>query len=97
MNFGDDRKLAGQEGVIRTRGIAIEDRRIRFVLNMLQSRSILTAPHGRRSRRLQCAPHRFQLCRPIATVAAPCAWGVAFVRLSTNCYDELPTHPSVSD
>jgi len=72
-------------------GASRPDRRIRFVFNMLQSRGILTAPHGRRPRRLQREPYRFQLCRPIATVAALCAWGVAFVRLSPYCYDDLPT------
>lgn len=97
MNPGDSLELTDPQGIIRTRGIASENRRVRFVLNMSQSRSTLTARTVDTLAGSSVHHIAFNCADLMATVAALRARGVAFVPLSPNYYDDLPTRFELDD
>lgn len=97
MNPGDSLELSDPQGLIRTRGIASENRRVRFVLNMSQSRSTQTARTADTLAGSSVHHIAFNCAHLMATVEAMRAQGVAFVPLSPNYYDDLPTRFELDD
>ena len=91
MQPGDSLELSDPYGLIRSCGVATANRRLRVVLNVSPSRSTQTA---RTISALGGASvhHIAFACDDIfATVAKLRAGGVAFVPISSNYYDDLPT------
>jgi 4-hydroxyphenylpyruvate dioxygenase len=97
MNPGDSLELSDPQGLIRTRGIASENRRVRFVLNMSQSRSTQTARTAETLAGSSVHHIAFNCPDLIAAVVARRANGVNFVPLSPNYYDDLPTRFELDD
>jgi 4-hydroxyphenylpyruvate dioxygenase len=97
MDPGDSLELSDPYGLIRSSGLATANRRLRVVLNVSTSRSTQTA---RTISALGGASvhHVAFACQDIfATVAALRANGVAFVPISPNYYDDLPTRFELDD
>lgn len=91
MQPGDSLELSDPYGLIRSRGVATENRSVRVVLNVSLSRSTLTA---RRVTTLAGASvhHIAFSCADIfETVEKLRANGVDFVPISPNYYADLPT------
>ena len=91
MHPGDSLELSDPYGLVRSCGVATANRRLRVVLNVSASRSTQTA---RRISALGGASvHHIALsCGDIfSTVAKLRANGLAFVPISSNYYDDLPT------
>jgi 4-hydroxyphenylpyruvate dioxygenase len=97
MDAGDSLELSDPYGLIRSSGVATGNRRLRVVLNVSASRSTQTA---RTISALGGASvhHVAFACDDIfAAVAALRANGVAFVPISPNYYDDLPTRFELAD
>ena len=97
MNPGESLELSDPYGLIRSSGVATGNRRLRVVLNVSASRSTQTA---RTISALGGASvhHVAFACDDIfETVAALRADGVAFVPISPNYYDDLPTRFELAD
>jgi len=97
MQPGDSLELSDPYGLVRSCGVATENRRLRLVLNVSTSRSTQTA---RKISMLGGASvhHIAFSCDDIfATVAKVRASGVAFVPVSPNYYDDLPTRFVLGD
>jgi 4-hydroxyphenylpyruvate dioxygenase len=91
LAVGDSLELADPFGLIRSCGVANADRSLRLVLNMSLSRSTRTARAVSASG--GCVVHHIALaCGDIfATVDRLRQNGVAFVPISPNYHDDLPT------
>lgn len=88
---GESLELSDPYGLIRSRGLASENRRLRIVLNVSLSQRTLTARTVSASG--GASVHHIALgCRDIfGTVGKLRASGVEFVPISQNYYDDLPT------
>jgi 4-hydroxyphenylpyruvate dioxygenase len=91
MQPGDALELTDPYGLIRSSGIASQDRKVRVVLNVSLSRSTLTARTV--STLAGASVHHIAFSCPdiFDTVAKLRANGVRFVPISPNYYDDLPT------
>ena len=97
MTPGESLELADPYGLVRSSGVATDNRRLRVVLNVSPSRSTQTA---RRISTLGGASvhHIAFACADIfAAVEKLRANGVAFVPISPNYYDDLPTRFVLDD
>jgi 4-hydroxyphenylpyruvate dioxygenase len=95
MQPGDSLELSDPYGVIRTRGLASENRKVRTVLNVSSSQKTLTARAV--SALAGGSVHHIALgCTDIfESVAKLRANGVEFVPISPNYYDDLRTRPDM--
>ena len=90
MKPGESLELSDPFGLIRSCGIATDDRSVRFVLNVSLEPADAHRADGERQRRRRRASHRVRLRRHLrrrgeAARAAACA----FVPISPNYYDDL--------
>jgi 4-hydroxyphenylpyruvate dioxygenase len=91
MQPGDALELSDPYGLIRSSGIASEDRKVRVVLNVSLSRSTLTARTVSTLAGASVHHIAFSCTDIFETVAKLRANGVKFVPISPNYYDDLPT------
>ena len=91
MQPGDSLELSDPYGLIRSCGVASDDRKVRVVLNVSLSRSTLTARTV--STLAGASVHHIAFSCPdiFSTVTKLRARGVSFVPISPNYYDDLPT------
>jgi 4-hydroxyphenylpyruvate dioxygenase len=97
MEPGNSLELSDPFGLIRSCGVATDNRRFRVVLNVSVSRSTQTA--RRISTLAGASVHHIGLaCDDIfKTVAKLTADGVRFVPISANYYDDLPARFELTD
>jgi 3-dehydroshikimate dehydratase len=97
MQPGDSLELSDPYGLVRSCGIATDNRKLRVVLNVSESRSTQTAHliamHGGAS------IHHVAFASDdlFATIEKLRAAGVQFVPISANYYDDLPTRFEMPD
>jgi 4-hydroxyphenylpyruvate dioxygenase len=97
MHPGDSLELSDPYGLVRSCGVATDNRKLRLVLNVSESRSTQTAHlidlHGGAS-----IHHVAFSCNDLfATVERLRGAGVLFVPISPNYYDDLPTRFEMPD
>ncbi|HEV8095024.1 MAG TPA: VOC family protein, partial [Burkholderiales bacterium] len=97
MQPGDSLELSDPYGLIRSCGIATENRRLRVVLNVSPSRSTQTARTISTLGGASVHHIAFSCDDIFATVAKLRASGVSFVPISRNYYDDLPTRFELDD
>ncbi|MDQ2963905.1 MAG: sugar phosphate isomerase/epimerase and 4-hydroxyphenylpyruvate domain-containing protein [Pseudomonadota bacterium] len=91
MQPGDSLELSDPYGLIRSCGIATDNRKLRVVLNVSPSRSTQTARTISTLGGASVHHIAFSCADILATVAKLRASGVRFVPISRNYYDDLPT------
>jgi len=91
MHPGDSLELSDPYGLIRSCGVASENRQVRVVLNVSLSRSTLTARTVTTLAGASVHHIAFACADIFETVAKLRANGVDFVPISPNYYDDLPT------
>ncbi|HEV8258775.1 MAG TPA: TIM barrel protein [Casimicrobiaceae bacterium] len=91
MQPGDSLELSDPYGLIRSSGIATDNRKLRVVLNVSPSRSTQTARTISTLGGASVHHIAFSCDDIFATVAKLRATGVSFVPISRNYYDDLPT------
>jgi 4-hydroxyphenylpyruvate dioxygenase len=91
MQPGDSLELSDPYGLIRSSGIATDNRKLRVVLNVSPSRSTQTARTISTLGGASVHHIAFSCDDIFATVAKLRANGVSFVPISRNYYDDLPT------
>lgn len=94
---GESTELADPYGLIRTRGVATPDRKLRFVLNVSDSDTTLTARTISQLAGASVHHIAFSCADIFATVKRLRASGVSFVPISPNYYRDVPTRFELAD
>ena len=97
MQPGDSLELSDPFGLVRSSGVATDNRKLRVVLNVSTSRSTQTARTISTLGGASVHHIAFACADIFATVAKLRANGVRFVPISPNYYDDLPTRFEMDD